>query len=190
MNRNFAFRLCGELAKTGANLYYGVSTGNLAMTCINAGIELIDMTASIVSGGSERNRTRIMQESLNDTIENYERLKEADRRRVDLVIGQEKKESRYRLEKLKIELEKERSLLMNQLEQLSVETSSQAELFMRKSELTARIRKRVKDTIDLVSMLLEKETVEGHCDSVMIAELQERLRISVAQYTKFVNACC
>ena len=85
------------------------------MTCINAGIELNDMTSSIISWGSERNRTRIMQESLNETTKNYERLKEDDRRRVDLVIGQEMEASRYRLEKLRIELEKERSLLMNQI---------------------------------------------------------------------------
>lgn len=190
MNRNFAFRLCGELAKTGENLYYGVSTGNLAMTCINAGIELIDMAASIVSWGSERNRTKIMQEARNETIDHYERLKEAKRRRVDLVIEQEKEASRYRLEKLRIELEKERSLLMDQIEQLSVEANNKAELLMRKSELIARIRIRVKDTIDLVSVLIEKETAEGHHDSAMLAELQERLRISVAQYTKFVGACC
>ena len=190
MNRNFAFRLCGELAKTGADLYYGVSTGNLAITCINAGIELIDMTTSIVSWGSERNRTEIMQESLDETIKNYERLKEAERRRSEHVIEQEKEASQYRLEKLRIELEKERSLLMDQIEQLSAEENSKAELLMRKSELTARIRIRVKDTIDLVTMLIEKETVDGHNNSAMLAELQERLRISVAQYTKFVSACC
>lgn len=190
MNRNFAFRLCGELAKTGSNLSYGVSTGNLAMTCINAGIELIDMTSSIISWGSERNRTKIMQESLNETVKNYERLKEQDRRRVNLVIEQEKDASRYRLERLRIELEKERSLLMNQIEQLSREENSKAELLMRKSELTARIRIRVKNTIDLVSEMIGKETAVGDVDSVMLAELQERLRISVAQYTKFVNACC
>ena len=190
MNRNFAFRLCGELAKTGTNLYCGISTGNLTITCINAGIELIDMTSSIISWGSERNRTRIMQESLNETTKNYERLKEDDRRRVDLVIGQEMGASRYRLEKLRIELEKERSLLMNQIEQLSLEENSKAELLMRKSELTARIRIRVKDTIDLVSELIEKETATEHGNSSMLAELQEQLRISVAQYTKFVSACC
>ena len=61
---------------------------------------------------------------------------------------------------------------------------------MRKSELTARIRIRVKNTIDLVSEMIGKETAVGDVDSVMLAELQERLRISVAQYTKFVNACC
>lgn len=190
MNRNFAFRLCGELAKTGANLYYGVSTGNLAMTCINAGIELIDMTSSIISWGSERNRTKIMQEALDETAEKYEQLKEAERRRVDLVVEQEKAASRYRLDKLRIELENERSLLMNQIEQLSAEANNKAELLMRKSELTARIRIRVKDTIDLVSELIDKEATAGHRDSAMLAELQERLRISVAQYTKFVSACC
>lgn len=190
MNRNFAFRLCGELAKTGANLSYGVSTGNLAMTCINAGIELIDMTSSIISWDSERQRTKIMQESLNETIKNYGRLKEEERRRVNFVIEQEKDASRYRLEQLRIELEKERSLLMNQIEQLSLEANSKAELLMRKSELTSRIRIKVKNTIDLVSELIGKETAADHGDSAMLAELQEQLRISVAQYTKFVNACC
>ena len=87
-------------------------------------------------------------------------------------------------------MEKERSLLMNQIEQLSLEANSKAELLMRKSELTSRIRIKVKNTIDLVSELIGKETAADHGDSAMLAELQEQLRISVAQYTKFVNACC
>lgn len=172
MNRNFAFRLCGELAKTGTNLYCGISTGNLTMTCINAGIELIDMTSSIISWGSERNRTRIMQESLNETTKNYERLKEDDRRRVDLVIGQEMEASRYRLEKLRIELEKERSLLMNQIEQLSLEENSKAELLMRKSELTARIRIRVKDTIPKSAFLTKKASLHSPARSAPAAAPQ------------------
>lgn len=58
MNRKFAFRLCGELAETSQNLYYGVNTGNLVLTCINAAIELLDMSGSIYSWNAEKNVLR------------------------------------------------------------------------------------------------------------------------------------
>lgn len=190
MNRNFAFRLCGELSKTGANLYYGVSTGNLAMTCINAGIELIDMTSSIISWGSEHNRTKVMQATLDETLEKQERLKETERDRADSIVKMEQEKSQCRLNKLKIELEKDRHVLLEKLEQMTAESNSEMDLYLRRSELTARIRLRVKDTIDLVTSLIENQTLSGSSDSPILAELQERLRISVAQYTKFVSTCC
>ena len=190
MNRNFAFRLCGELGDTCLNLYSGVSMGNITLVCINAGIELINMTSSIIAWNSERDRTETMQTTLDEILNNYESMKKCDQKKAEIEVKKEKEKSNYRLEKLKLELEKDRDTLMDRIEQLSTQSNNKMEIYIRKSKLTERVRISVKETIELVTQLIENQTSNGQQELPILAELQEKLRVSVSQYTKFVNMCC
>ena len=156
MNRNFAFRLCGELANTSANLYYGVSTGNLALTCINAGIELINLGSSIVTWNAERKRTKILQQSLNASIQQYERLKEIEKERVLASIQKEREEMQNRLELLRIELQKNRSDLMNELEIATTQLHQDIDIHFTNDEIIKTIRLKVKETARII---LQKITI-------------------------------
>ena len=190
MNQNFAFKLCGELCNTGINLAYAVSTGNTAMVCLNAGIELLDMTSSLISYSAERNRTKQMQSAYQENKLKYEKLRDATQKQAKIIITQEKNISQLRIERLKRDLINERNILMQKLEQASAELQSINEFTIRKSELASKLRIKVKDTIDVVSDFLEQFTKENPDDTLIIAELHEKLRVSVTQYTKFVSTCC
>ena len=190
MNRNFAFRLCGELAETGSSLYYSVSTGNLALTCINAGIELINLGSSIISWNAERNRTKIMQQSLADSVKKLDKLKKIKQETVEASLEKAKEDMQQRLELLRIELEKNRFTLMNEIESRTAKLNQDMELHFSNMEIIKTIRLKVKETIDLVTKLLEEQNSNSQQNIALVTELQEQLRIAVAQYTKFVNICC
>lgn len=190
MNKNFAFKLCGELCNTGINLAYSVSTGNTAMVCLKAGIDLLDMTSSLISCSAESNKTKQMQSAYQENEIEYEKLRTATRKQTEIIISREKNASQIRIGRLKAELDKELTILNQKMEQASAELKSTNEFTIRRSELASRIRIKVKEAIDEVSNLLEQYTKENPDDALFTATLHEQLRVSTTHYTKFVSTCC
>lgn len=190
MNRKFAFRLCGELAETGQNLYYGVNTGNLVLTCINAAIELLDMSGSIYSWNAEKKRTQIMKKTLYEAEGKYEHLKEEAKRQADFIVEKEREKSQLRLKALKNELENSRIELEKKIEEYSTKVNYDADIYIKKSKLCAKIRLQLGDTIDIITMQIKKQKLNDEINFKLQSELTEKLRITVSQYNKFINLCC
>lgn len=190
MNRSFAFKLCGELADLGMKLSYSMAAGDTALTCVTAGVELLDMTSSLVSFFSARSRTTDMMRDFQFEQAQYQKMMAAKMNQAEAVLAAEERLSNARIQALKVELEQERNMLMMQLEEASNKNQVSFAYQMRKNELIKKIRDCMKETIDLVSTALTFFHDQGMEAEIMVFELQEQLRISTIKYTKFVKVCC
>lgn len=190
MNRNFAFKLCGELSRTAINLSPAVSAGNTAKVCLDAGIELLEMTSSLISYCEERNRTKLKESAYRDNKLKYEKLRDEEYKQANIFIKREENDCRRRIELLKIDLEKENHELKQKLELASALLQYSSEDQAKMNKRVSKIRSMTKAAIDLVSIQLKQFSVEKPNDTILIGELQEKLRVSVAQYQKLVDICC
>ncbi|MDN4066656.1 hypothetical protein QYF50_02015 [Paenibacillus vini] len=187
MRSNVAFKFIGRLSKGSVGHIAKVQPMNAALACIDAGIELIDMTSSIISYANEAKNTSIISQQitrnkllLDDMVNQHKKAAEQE-------IIMAERLSLQRLEKLKLELSTEYEIICKHMDNQKGKLALDIEYDAKQSRIVERVRLTIKESLELSQGALEHLNKHRDKNKIQITSLEEQIRQLTAHYMKLVK---
>lgn len=190
MRKGAAFRFFGSISSSVMFASANVSSGNVVYACIDAGIALIDMTSSIIACMSEFERTRILSDQMSDRKKGLNRVLQIEKEQSEEAIKRAKEILLKQLEQKKLELNQQYEIMRKHTEAEILAFKNTLELDQKRTAIITKVRLMSQDAINIAKDALDELNKNPVANSINIANLQEQLRLAVAQYSKLVKIYC
>lgn len=187
MRKGAAFRFIGSLSSSVIRASSNTSSGNVVYACIDAGIALIDMTSSVIGCMSEFERTKILSSQLRNQKRGLDKIVQIEKERSEEELKLAKESLLKQLEQKKLELNRQYEIMRKQTEAEILAFSNTLELDQKRIAIITKVRLMSQDAINIATEALDELNKNPVQNSINIANLQEQLRLAVAQYNKLVN---
>lgn len=186
LDKTVPFRFVGRLADRNTRLIGYALSGNGVMSCIEAGINLIDMEENITKYYYEQQNTKDISYQINMKKEVIDETIRIEKEKTKIMLSNAKSKHAHDLKVNKHRLEKDLRILKAKLETRALHSQSENELFLKKWDFINEIRKALNDTLKTIVKVMG-ECQENNVELTTILVLQEEYRETQFKYNKLVK---